>query len=222
MWQVLSFSDSSCNVIDPAHSVHTNIFSSASAELMVWGLCPASGVRVAIISEPIEQIHFKFQLWFPMDHTPKTFFEFLKKKMHFQMFEDLFFVFVLIVLTWDPMGAQNSKRYSALKSLLNLFKLFLNFLLSGPHKSTIWDFWKFEFLIFQDFFSFSLTWDSVGAKSSKRYSSHKSLRNPLKLFLNFLVSSPQKKYCFGISKLWVFETSCFRKVKVHHCTLWIN
>ncbi len=157
MWQVLSFSDSSCNVIDPAHSVHTNIFSSASAELMVWGLCPASGVRVAIISEPIEQIHFKFQLWFPMDHTPKTFFEFLKKKMHFQMFEDLFFVFVLIVLTWDPMGAQNSKRYSALKSLLNHIRHFLNFLLSGPHKNgpTALDFWeKVLFWIFWEILSY--------------------------------------------------------------------
>ncbi len=38
------------------------------------------------------------------------------------------------------MGAKTSKRYSSLKSLLNLFKFFLNFLLSGPHKSTVLDF----------------------------------------------------------------------------------
>ncbi len=38
------------------------------------------------------------------------------------------------------MGAKTSKRYSSLKSLLNPFKLFLNFLLSGPDKSTVLDF----------------------------------------------------------------------------------
>ncbi len=43
-------------------------------------------------------------------------------------------------LTWDPMAAKNSKRYCSLKSLLNLFKLFVKFLLSGPDKSTVLDF----------------------------------------------------------------------------------
>ncbi len=43
-------------------------------------------------------------------------------------------------LTWDPMGTKTSKRYSCLKSLLNPFKLVLNFLLSGPHKSTVLNF----------------------------------------------------------------------------------
>ena len=48
------------------------------------------------------------------------------------------------------MGAKISKHYS-LKSLLNPFKLFLNFLLSGPYKSTVLNFWNFGFLIFQKF-----------------------------------------------------------------------
>ena len=34
------------------------------------------------------------------------------------------------------MGKQTPKRYSSIKSLLNFFKLLLNFLLRGPHKST--------------------------------------------------------------------------------------
>ncbi len=38
------------------------------------------------------------------------------------------------------MAAKISKCYSSLKSLLNLFNLFLNFLLSRPHKSTVLDF----------------------------------------------------------------------------------
>ncbi len=57
-------------------------------------------------------------------------FSFLKKKKSFS-------------LTWDPMEAKTSKRYSSLKSLLSPFKLFLNFLLSGPDKSTVLDFWNF-------------------------------------------------------------------------------
>ncbi len=38
------------------------------------------------------------------------------------------------------MGTKISKRYSSLKSLLNLFKRFLTFLPSGPHKNTFFDF----------------------------------------------------------------------------------
>ena len=38
------------------------------------------------------------------------------------------------------MGAKISKRYSSLKFLLNRFKIFLNFLLSGPHKVLFVDF----------------------------------------------------------------------------------
>ncbi len=40
----------------------------------------------------------------------------------------------------DPMGAKISKRYSSLKSLLNLFTPFLNFLLSDPYKVMFWIF----------------------------------------------------------------------------------
>ena len=35
------------------------------------------------------------------------------------------------------MAAKTLNCYSSLKSLLNLFKLFLKFLLSGPYKSTV-------------------------------------------------------------------------------------
>ena len=38
------------------------------------------------------------------------------------------------------MGAETSKRYSFLKSLLNLFIFFLNFPFSDPHKGTVFDF----------------------------------------------------------------------------------
>ncbi len=52
----------------------------------------------------------------------------------------IFYEYFSFSLTWDPMGAKSSKNYFSLKSLLNPFKLFLNFLLIGPHKSTVLDF----------------------------------------------------------------------------------
>ncbi len=77
------------------------------------------------------------------------------------------------------MGEKTSKRYSSLKYVLNNLKLFMNFLLSGPDKSSVLYFLNFEFFIFQEFCSFSLTWDPMGAKTSKKsYSSLKSLLNP--------------------------------------------
>ncbi len=47
-----------------------------------------------------------------------------------------------------PYGSQISKRYSSHKSQPNVFKLFLNFLSNGPHKTTLWIFeiWKIEIL----------------------------------------------------------------------------
>ncbi len=46
------------------------------------------------------------------------------------------------------MGAKNSKRYSSYKSQSKVFKLFLNFLPNGPHKTTfgIFEILKVEIL----------------------------------------------------------------------------
>ncbi len=68
----------------------------------------------------------------------QTCFEFLKKQIDFLR---IFFVFV----NMGPHGSKISKRYSYIKSLLNIFKLFLNFLLSGPHKSFFFFFFFFNF-----------------------------------------------------------------------------
>ena len=132
--------------------------------------------------------------------------------IRFWIFEILSFWFFTIFfsfsLTWDPMGANTSKRYSSLKSLLNPFKLDLKFLLCGPHKTTVLDFWNFEVLIFQDFVSFSLTWDPRGAKTSKRHYSLKSLLNLFNLFLNFLLSCPHKSVFFNF---WNFKFPIFNE-----------
>ena len=112
-----------------------------SAELMVWGLCPSS---VPYLSQNLlSRFLSNFSCGFPWAiHTPPPpdVFWIFEKKMHFQIFRN-FFSFSLI---WDPMGAKTSKLYSSIKSLLNLFKLFLNFLPSGL-TNVVLKFWVFDF-----------------------------------------------------------------------------
>ena len=87
-----------------------------------------------------------------------------------------------------------------------ILNFFLNFLLSVPPKGTVLHFWNFEFFIFHDIFSFLLIWDPMAGKTSKPYSSLKSLLNPFKLFLNFLLSCPHKS---AVLDFWNFEFPIF-------------
>ncbi len=79
---------------------------------------------------------------------------------HFWILANFFWIFFSVVLTkalfgifeifslWFLVNFFPLTRYSSLKSLLIFSKLFLNVLLSIPHKSTVVDFWNFEFTIF--------------------------------------------------------------------------
>ena len=78
------------------------------------------------------------------------------------------------------MGAKISKRYPSYKSQPKVFKLFLNFLPNGSHKTTF-GVLKIEILMNL----LSLTWDSMGAKISKCYSSYKLQAKVFKLLLIF-------------------------------------
>ncbi len=102
-----------------------------------------SSITRTIISETNAQIAFKFWLLVPLSHMPGHFFEFLKKKFFLIFYECFSFS-----LTWDPMGAKISKRYSSYKSQPKVFKLFLNFLPNGGHKTTfgIFEILKIEIL----------------------------------------------------------------------------
>ena len=72
-----------------------------------------------------------------------------------------------------------------------------------------------------EFFSFPLTWDPMGAKISKRYSSYRLQPKAFKLFLNFLPYGPHET-TFGIFEILSFRflTNIFRKFQIHHCILW--
>ncbi len=54
------------------------------------------------------------------------------------------------------MGAKFSKRYSSYKSQLEVFKLFLNFLPNGPHKTTFETLGSWFSTIFFENFKFTI------------------------------------------------------------------
>ncbi len=83
----------------------------------------------SIISEPIASIPFEILVVAsPGPYAGPIFEKTFKKNFFYEYFS--------FSLTWDPMGAKLSKSYSSCKSQPKAFKLFLNFLTNGPHKTT--------------------------------------------------------------------------------------
>ncbi len=74
----------------------------------------------------------------------------------------------------------------------NLFYIFSR---DSPHKTCLYEFWNFKFQNFLKRLKFSFTWDPVGVKLSKCYSSYSFDSFSTKLFLNVPCSSPHKT-CF--------------------------
>ncbi len=94
----------------------------------------------------------------------------------------------------------------------------------GPYAQTLFSFLKKKhFLILYEYFSFLLTWDPMGVKISKRYSSYKSQPKVLKLVLNFPPNGPNKILLgiFDILSFW-FLMIFFQKFQTHHYSLWRN
>ncbi len=98
------------------------------------------------------------------------------------------------------MGAKTSKRYFSLKPLLNPLKLFLNFLLSGPDKSTDLDFWNFQFLFFQDFFFLFINMGPYGNQNFKTLFLPQITFEYFQPFPEFSSQFSTQKYCFGLLK----------------------
>ncbi len=85
----------------------------------------------AIISEPIAWVSFQILVFASPGPYPRTFFLIFDFFVCFDILR-LFFVFV----TWDPMGAKFQNATPATnRSRIKVFKLFLNFLPNGPHKT---------------------------------------------------------------------------------------
>ena len=71
------------------------------------------------------------------------------------------------MLTWDFIRAKISKRYSSYKPQPKAFKLFLNFLPNGPHKTTLGMFEILKIEILMIFFFVLLNMGPYGSQNFK-------------------------------------------------------
>ncbi len=126
---------------------------------------------------------------------PWAFFCILEEKMHFPSFH--IFFFFSFSLTWHPMATKTSK---TLLLPQITFEYFLIFLPCGPHKSTGFDFWNCEFWFLQFFFICVNMGPKEKLKTSKCYSSHKSLLNFSKFLPNFHLSGSHKSVALDFWK----------------------
>ncbi len=102
---------------------------------------------------------------------------------------------------WDPIAATISKRYSSYKSQRKVFKLFLNFLPIGPHKTKfrIFKILKIEILLI--LFAFV----NMGPNGSENFKTLLLQSQPkvFKLVLNFSPNGPHKTM-FGFFEILSF------------------
>ena len=139
------------------HSISHNIVRKSRIGLMF-----CRKVCVAIISVPNVQISFKVWLLVPLDYMQRQFFYFVKK--NFFHFLQIFFFFV----NMEPYGSEYFKKLL----LLQITAKSLGFSFQWASQKYCFGFfklWVFHFSLFW------LTWDPMGAKSSKPYPSVKSL-----------------------------------------------
>ncbi len=126
---------------------------------------------------------------------PRRCFHFWKQKIFLRIF--------FVSVNMGPYGRQNFKTLLLPQITFESFQTFSDSSQWSSQKYCF-GFWNFECLIFREFVSFSLTWDPMGGKTSKCYSSLKSFLNPFKLFSEFSSQWYSQKYCFGLLKFLSF------------------
>ncbi len=133
---------------------------------------------------------------------PRHFLNFWKKKRFLDLLR-IFYVFI----NMGPHGSQNFKTLLLPQITFDLFKLCLKFNhLSCPHKSTVLYFEILSLPFSRFFFSFWLTWDPMGVKTSKPYSSLRSLFKLFKRVMKFLLSCRHKN---TVLNCWNLEFTIF-------------
>ncbi len=172
------------------------------AELMVWCRCRSCVVRPSIVRPCRNYLgthwtdSFQISVLGCPGSEPGWKWTALKKIT----FSDLLWIFQLSVKI-RPYGNKNFKTLLLPQIALDLFLNFSEFSSQwSSKKKYCFGFLKFWVFDFSPFFSFSLTWDPMGGKTSRRYSSLKWLLNPFKLFSGFSSHWSSQKYCF-----WIFE-----------------
>ena len=128
-------------------------------------MCPSfvrlSSVRVAIISEANARMSFTFWFLFQLGHT-------LGHVLNFWKTNDFLRLFVVFV-NKETYGSKNFKTLCLLQIAAESFQTVPEFSSQWSSQNYVWDFWNFENWEFNECFSFSLTWDPMGVKISKRY-----------------------------------------------------
>ncbi len=126
-------------------------------------------------------------------HGPcgRRFFELLKKNGGIFYFEHFSFS-----LTWDSMGAKIKNITPPSNHFWFFFKLFLKFLLTGPHKTTVLDFWNFEFTIFHDFFFVFVNMGPYWSQNFKTPLLPQNNFESFEAFPEFPSRWALQKYCF--------------------------
>ncbi len=107
------------------------------------------------------------------------------------------------LLTYDPMGAKISKSYVSYKSQPKVFKLFLNFLRTGRHKTTFGIFEILNIGIFVNFIRFV----NMGPNESENFKNAASPTNSRQTFWNLSWNFPPNgphKNMFRIFEIWSF------------------
>ncbi len=135
-----------------------------ASRVMVWGLCPSSVVRVAIISEPIEQIPFKLQLWVPLGNTHRCFLNFWNKWI---------FIFFRICfrsrVNHVNMGPYGSQKFQKTTPPWNQFWIYLNFFWISSQWSSQKYFFGFLKLWDFDFSGFLLVFINMEQYGSQNF-----------------------------------------------------
>ncbi len=150
---------------------------------------------LALFSEPIKCISFKFQFWVDLVSQGGNG-HFWKKNYVFWFFSVNFSIFVNLI----PYGSKNVTPSS---NQFESFQTFSEF--SSPWSSQKYCFgflifWIYIFFMIY-FLSISLTWNAMEAKTSNfTPSPHKLLLNVSKPLLNFPGNDPRKRYCFRLLK----------------------
>ena len=108
----------------------------------------------------------------------------------------MFFVFVLTMLTWDPMGPNGSPYFKTLllpQITFESFQTFSEFSSQWSSQNYCFEFSKFLVFDFSGFFFAFVNMGPYGSQNFKTLLLPQITLGSFKRFLNFLLSSPHKR-----------------------------
>ncbi len=163
-----------------------------------------------VFSETIKRINANFYRKVAVHPISRPFSPFFKI-LEFE-FNELFFIFV----NMEPYGSENFKMILLLQLQFFYNQAFSTYSLWQSSQNLLIGILKFyfKFEFEKKRLKFSLTWDPMGVKISKRYFSYSLYSFSTKLFLNVPCNNPHKP-CF--LKFCNFRFKFKKKIEIKHC-----